>query len=321
MSQTYRDMEFKVGAFILLTLIIAVFLIFYLGYKKELFAEKVRYFVISKSGESIERGIPVRLSGFKIGQVSDVELESAGNIKIEINILKKHMHWFRLGSRLSVDREGLIGNAFLKLLPAGSDNAVLEPGAVFVLESNARSVSDLVAEAQPAVDDLKSIVANIRALTDQFVDKEGSIQQLLSNLETFSTILGSETGMMNYLLNDERQVLRIESILARTENTMANMEALTRSANALEHDVSGTVLEAQSFVAELRGLSPEIRPILENLQEVSLELKKATKDLDRFRDKGEYTLDLGTGVLRSIKGTWPISRHQELSEPATLPTP
>jgi phospholipid/cholesterol/gamma-HCH transport system substrate-binding protein len=322
MAQSFREMEFKVGLFVIITGVIMLGLILYLGYKKELFSEKVYFYVVSQSGENIERGIPIRLSGFNIGQVNIVELEDPGNIRIEIKILKKHMRWFREDSRILVDREGLIGNAYLKVLPGSKDSPLLPPGSVLRLESSARSISDLVAEAQPAMEDLKIIVSNIRFLTDQFVDKDDTAQQLLGNLERVSATLASEEGMFHYLLDDKRPVGRMDSILSDAESIMGNMELFSAKVVDLEDEISMTIREAKTFLSELTNLRRELQPTFENLHEVSKELRLASRDLERFRRQGEEALDLSADVLKRLGQTWPLTRTIIQEAPAPeLPAP
>jgi phospholipid/cholesterol/gamma-HCH transport system substrate-binding protein len=321
MAQSFREMEFKVGLFVIVTGLITIGLILYLGYKKELFSEKVYLYVVSQSGENIERGIPVRLSGFNIGQVNDVELEDPGNIRIEIKILKKHMRWFREDARIVVDREGLIGNAYLKVLPGSKSSPTLLPGSIMTLETSARSISDLVAEAQPAVEDLKIIVSNVRSLTDQLVDREGSAQRLLDNLERVSTSLSSEQGMLHYLLDDARPVGRVDSILAEAESIMANVDRFSAKGVTLEDEISATVREAKAFLSDLRELRTELQPSLENLHAVSEELRLASRDLERFRRQGEETLDLGADIFRRLGQTWPLTRTVQEAPALELPAP
>jgi phospholipid/cholesterol/gamma-HCH transport system substrate-binding protein len=322
MAQSFREMEFKVGLFVIVTGVIMVGLILYLGYKKELFSEKVYFYVVSQSGENIERGIPIRLSGFNIGQVNAVELEDPGSIRIEIKILKKHMRWFREDARILVDREGLIGNAYLKVLPGSKDSPMLQPGSVMRLESSARSISDLVAEAQPAMDDLKIIVSNIRSLTDQLVDKDDTAQRLLGNLERVSATLASEDGVFHYLLDDKRPAGRVDSILSDAESIMGNMDRFSAKAVNLEDEISMTIQEARTFLSDLTDLRKELQPTLENLHEVSKELRIASQDLDRFRRQGEEALDMGTDVLKRLGRTWPLTRSTIQEAPALeLPAP
>lgn len=62
--------EFKVGIYVIVFMAVVLSSVVYIGIKKDLFAKKVIFFVTSNTGEKIERGIPVKLSGFKIGQVT-----------------------------------------------------------------------------------------------------------------------------------------------------------------------------------------------------------------------------------------------------------
>ena len=175
MDKNFKSIEVKVGIFIALILALSIFILIYIGYKKEIFSKKISYYVISKTGENIERGIPVRLSGFKIGQVENVFLNNIDYVKVEIRILEKYQKWFRQDSRIILDQEGIIGNSYLKLIPGTEKTAQLPPGAEIFLDKVA-GLNEILVEAQPVINDLKAIVSNVRIITDQFLDKNGSMQ-------------------------------------------------------------------------------------------------------------------------------------------------
>lgn len=125
-----RTLEIKVGLFLLAVLLCLAAVVVYVGIKKDLFAERVRYMVISQTGENIEPGMPVRLSGFNVGLVTDVSLDKVDTVRVTIRVLKRHQQWFREDTRIILEQEGVIGNSFLKIIPGSETSPVLEDGAV-----------------------------------------------------------------------------------------------------------------------------------------------------------------------------------------------
>ena len=126
--------EFKVGLYVIIITSIVIFCVVYIGIKKDLFSEKIYYYVISTTGENVERGIPVRLSGFKIGQVNDVNLDRIDYVRIEIKVLEEYMPWFKQDSKIILVQGGFIGQTYLKLIPGSDESPVLSPGAIVKLD-------------------------------------------------------------------------------------------------------------------------------------------------------------------------------------------
>ena len=70
----------------------------YVAYKKGLFEKEHTYVLSSKSGENLTEGMPVVFSGFKIGRVDSLELNSDGVVVIKIKVSNRHLKWIRSDS-------------------------------------------------------------------------------------------------------------------------------------------------------------------------------------------------------------------------------
>ena len=327
MDKNFKSIEVKVGIFIALILALSIFILIYIGYKKEIFSKKISYYVISKTGENIERGIPVRLSGFKIGQVENVFLNNIDYVKVEIRILEKYQKWFRQDSRIILDQEGIIGNSYLKLIPGTEKTAQLPPGAEIFLDKVA-GLNEILVEAQPVINDLKVIVSNVRIITDQFLDKNGSMQRILSNLEQITEKLNKNRGLIYYVTEDQRPVQKLDKILSATDNLMSSIDRLLQNATMrvsdlepIEDEILGITKDARSFVQELQGIREDIFPILENVKDITIEIKRATTDLYRLRQETDYVLRVGSDLLDELGQSWLFRKKEFDYSQIELPSP
>ena len=326
MAREFKTMEFRVGVF-LITIIVAVLVIIaYVGIKKDLFADKITYYVISNTGENIERGIPVRLSGFKIGNVEKVYLDNVGYIKIELEILARYKKWFRKDSKIILDQEGIIGNSYFKLIPGTDTSPILQEKETLTL-SKIAGLSELIQEAEPVIKNLKEIVANIRGITDSILDKQGHVQSIMANTREITEQILHNKGLLYYLTRDPRPVKRIDTILARTEHAMLSMDNLLQNTTArvsdlqpIQDELVSVLQEGQLFIANIQSMRDELSPTLSNLARISENVNNATTDLVRLRRQGEYTLQLSTELLQRLKKTWPFARR-ELEHGITYPAP
>ena len=327
MDKNFKSIEVKVGIFIALILALSIFILIYIGYKKEIFSKKISYYVISKTGENIERGIPVRLSGFKIGQVENVFLNNIDYVKVEIRILEKYQKWFRQDSRIILDQEGIIGNSYLKLIPGTEKTAQLPPGAEIFLDKVA-GLNEILVEAQPVINDLKVIVSNVRIITDQFLDKNGSMQRILSNLEQITEKLNKNRGLIYYVTEDQRPVQKLDKILSATDNLMNSIDRLLQNATMrvsdlepIQDEILGITKDARSFVQELQGIRADISPILENVKDITIEIKRATTDLYRLRQETDYVLRVGSDLLDELGQSWLFRKKEFDYSQIELPSP
>ncbi|MDY7000190.1 MAG: MlaD family protein [Thermodesulfobacteriota bacterium] len=315
-----KKTEFKVGLYVIIITSIVIFCVVYIGIKKDLFSEKIYYYVISTTGENVERGIPVRLSGFKIGQVNDVNLDKIDYVKIEIKILEEYMPWFKQDSKIILVQGGFIGQTYLKLIPGSDESPVLSPGAIVKLDK-VGGLDEIIAEAKPVLDDLKVIVANVKIITEQLVDEGGPVQNIITNLEQMSNDLRSEKGLVGYLTKDPRPVQKIDSLLTHGSDLVSNATLRMEDLEPMQKELTALITEVREFVSGVQDLRTDIDPAVSNVVEITNEIKKASKDLVRLRNQGEYTIRLGNELLQRIKQIWPISRAGDSAPPPDLPAP
>jgi ABC-type transporter Mla subunit MlaD len=241
--------------------------------------------------------------------------------------LEKYQKWFRQDSRIILDQEGIIGNSYLKLIPGTEKTAQLPPGAEIFLDKVA-GLNEILVEAQPVINDLKVIVSNVRIITDQFLDENGSMQRILSNLEQITEKLNKNRGIIYYVTEDQRPVQKLDKILSATDNLMNSIDNLLQNATMrvsdlepIQDEILGITKDARSFVQELQGIRSEISPIIENVKDITVEVKKATTELYRLRQESEYVLRVGSELLEELRQSWLFRKKEFDYSQIELPSP
>jgi ABC-type transporter Mla subunit MlaD len=326
--QSKSSLDIKVGAFVLSIFFLSIVLIIYIGIKKELFAEKVHYIITSTTGEKLERGIPVKISGFKIGRVSNIYIHDINQIEIEIELLKKHMVWLREGSKVTLSEEFPIGNAYINIIPGPKDKPLLLPNSTIVLYRSEDFASTVQEEAKPLIKEIKATVSNLRKITEQILAPDGAFQQTLSHMQTFSKTIVDSEGLLSMITKDPEPARRIRSILKKSDLLIANLYEISRTAadevdkiGELQHNANVLISEVESFIGTLTEISRKLEPTVSNMNAITDEVRKATKDLVRLRSEGEYTLRLGNELLQRISEMWPISQGQKPAPENDYPMP
>jgi ABC-type transporter Mla subunit MlaD len=320
--------ELKVGLFLLAVLALAVFTVVYIGIKKELFAEKVYYFVVSATSEKVERGSPVKISGFRVGQVSDVTMHDIDYIKIELKVLKKHMVWFRKGTRVTLAGGFPFGASYVNVEPGPEEAPVLSPGATLELSREEDLLATLRAESEPVIEDVKATVANMRAISERMADPEGTLNRALANLEVLTQQMTRGQGLLSMLTLDEEPVRQIKSILGNSDQLLAGLNDLSQTVNAkvrdiepLQEQMTELLASIDAFVVQLDRIGRQLEPAVADVNAITGEVRNATTDLDRMRAQGERTLQLGGDVMQRLRKTWPLSRGDGQENTQEYPMP
>lgn len=327
MTTKQSKAELRVGIFVLTFFSLLIMTLVLIGIEKDLFAERVYFYVISNTGENVDRGIPLKLSGFRVGQVSDVDLTRVGEVVIEVEMLAKYHEWLRKDSQIILVQGGFIGNTYLQLVPGSPKSPILEEGTEITL-NRVGGLDEIIAEARPVIEDLKNIVANIEDITDQLLDVDGPVQNTLVNLNALSEDLRSDKGLVGYLTRNPAPVEKLDSLLANTDKAMLRITTLVDSTNdrvedlaPLQDEAVQLVGDVRGFVKELKAFREDLRPAVDNAVEITEDIKASTKDLDRLRTRTEYTIRLGSELLQRLNNTWPLSRPGAPAPPTEHPQP
>src|SRR3954469_13309923 len=75
----------------------------YLGWKEGLFTPVSHFHFSTASSKSLSKGMPVRLSGFRIGQVSRVELQPDRQVRVDFAVLAPYLGFVKTDSTVRLD--------------------------------------------------------------------------------------------------------------------------------------------------------------------------------------------------------------------------
>ncbi len=95
--------EFKVGLFIILTVLLILTGLGFMAYKKGIFQAEETITLSSRTGDGLTVGMPLNISGFKIGKIRDLELNDQGMVIVNQR-LKSLVYNFLESARLSSGR-------------------------------------------------------------------------------------------------------------------------------------------------------------------------------------------------------------------------
>src|SRR4030095_2191659 len=121
--------ERVVGWFVILAtaLLLAGFgyYVYHVGKRKGWFLAKVPYFTYVRSAETLQGGAPVRLMGFDVGEITEIEAESAQNswartnnynVVIQFRIKAPYYGYILSDSKVKVASADLLGKRVLEVM-------------------------------------------------------------------------------------------------------------------------------------------------------------------------------------------------------------
>lgn len=202
----FRGIEKKIGLFVLAAMAGIFAVIIAIGIRQDFFAGKTRLFFVTESARSIESGMDVKLSGFKVGQVESLELTDAAQVKVTLSILDKYMSWVKTDSTASLVAEGLIGGNVIEVKPGSEKAESLAENNRLAFEREpglSEVVADLYDEVVPLLEDLDRVVNRMDSV----------VASLPGTLDKVDSVLASANKSFESL---EKVMANDVPVLART---------------------------------------------------------------------------------------------------------
>ncbi|UXA05340.1 MCE family protein [Mycobacterium sp. SMC-2] len=244
-------------------------------------------------------GDAVQVSGFRVGQVSSVDLDG-NKVLIKFNVDKK----IRLGDRTeaAIKTKSLLGAKILEVTPRGEGRL---KGAIPVDRTTAPyQLPDALGDLTTTISGLNTSQLSdaLQTLAQTFRDTPPDLQVAVQGVARFSETLNRRDAQLRNLLANANKVTgvlseRTDQVVSLIANTNALLVQLRTESDALERlsgNISVLSKQLSGFVAENRAT---LRPALDKLNGVLTivdnhkdQVKQSLKLLEK------YAMGLGEAV-------------------------
>jgi phospholipid/cholesterol/gamma-HCH transport system substrate-binding protein len=281
-----HKIQFKVGLFIVITTLLIIAFISYVAYKKGFFANEHTYTLSSKSGENLTEGMPVVFSGFKIGRVHSLELNSDGLVIIKIKVPDRHIKWIRMDSVFVLEKP-LIGSARIYVATANLNSPSLSEGVrPQVVEAN--DINDAVKNVKPILEKITNIANNIEQLSSNLANPGGDLSKILGNARNATA--------------------QIESILKR-------VDAMALKTDDRIYGRDGVLTNITAILKELVIKLKKLDPVLDNINKISADTSDTTKDMKLLRQDIDNTVNAINGLVNDVDKLIPLKKEPRIKLP------
>jgi phospholipid/cholesterol/gamma-HCH transport system substrate-binding protein len=226
------NLEFKVGVFVLVSLVVLGWLVFRAGDFSLKPGYTVRFIFGSVGG--VESGSPVRLAGVPVGQVKVIQVtRTRGETQVEITAQIEQGVFIEEDAEVHIDTLGLLGEKYIEITPGTGGARTLVDGGVLVgrppgtFEKMTESGTRLIQKMEHMVDNINGVVADPEfktALKGTFVNandvaknlKEASedIRDASKSARIVLARLRDGEGTVGKLLKDDKIAKDLEAFVA-----------------------------------------------------------------------------------------------------------
>jgi phospholipid/cholesterol/gamma-HCH transport system substrate-binding protein len=286
----FTRLVLKVNVFLLIALVLGAAFLGMVAYKQAWFVRQSPLHFVTPNALGINKGMPVKLHGFTIGQVSELKLAEAG-VDVQLSIVSEYLRRIPQGSYARHAREaGVIGTAVIDIVP-GEGTMPLAEGAVIRFEP-ARGIAEII-------DDFR------RQAVPAFNEVKQAMSQVGRSGEDLTAILTALRVEVEQLPATHRAVRKLVE-----EATKATTE-LNQQAGAT---LAATARVAQGVDRALPALSEKLSASIESIDAAAVQLKNTGQEAQATLRSAQPLLDHSEtaareagDVLSAAKRVWPLS--------------
>ena len=257
--------EAKIGIMVSVSLIVVIAGSYYLkGFN--LFSADKKYYCYFDNIEGLTPSSSIQANGMVVGNVSDINLEEQGKIKVTLSINKK----IKLpeGTTAAVSTPDLMSTKVLKL-DLGKGTKILENEAIIESKVEMGLFNKVSAQVDPAFNSVNKIILR----------------------------LDSVMASIQHVLNPSTEK-NLENAIASMEVTMKNFAALSSSLNKESGELAGIIHHTNKITENVANNSKNIDAILGNLKTTTDKLSKA--DLEKTIVRLQTTLEQAQLLISKI---------------------
>lgn len=274
-------LQMRIGAFILIGLVVFLAIIYLLGAQARYFERKYDLTAEFTEVGGLIEGATVRLAGVQIGRVTKVELppQPGGKVRVTLTLARRFADRVRRNSEARIVTQGLLGDKLVEItigtaeappLKSGDTIATRDP---FEMQEMFSAGAETLAQVNQLAVTLRKTVDRVDRMTGEIETGKGWLHVLIyeepESLRRLNALLTSTQRLMARAESDESAVgvlLSPESGKS-VRSLLAAMDALGRAAQKPEAD--GGLLPTLLFDPKYKDILRDLQVLTHNFRDVS----------------------------------------------------
>jgi phospholipid/cholesterol/gamma-HCH transport system substrate-binding protein len=304
-----------------LAIVAAVLLTLTSAWRQGWFTPTSHVYIELDGAGGVQIGTPVRLKGFKIGEVDEINLSRSLVVRVRMRIESARMELLAANASAKFGRDSPIAGKFIEILPgevAGPRLAAEQTLPVATgsdLDEVMATVKTAVEKLTVALSKIDPILDDTRKLTGEAVAMRESVHSsltaTLANIQAMSLQFRQTSDTARTLVGN------IDSDRARVvgdvRGVLKNTEAATASANktlkVVESDLPQALEKTRELLENAKAASADVKQIL----------RESRNDIPAIVRSGRSAAQDAADITTGLKNTWPLSGGSKPPDAGALP--
>ena len=210
--QVTSSTKIRLGAFILVGILLLLAALFFIGNQKSLFDPKFQISTTFQNVSGLKVGNAVRFSGITIGNVESIRIVNDTTVKVAMTIKSEVRPFIRVDSQVGIGSEGIIGDRILTITAGSPQLETVKEGSV--LASWEPTETDAIMES------LQVTIDNTAIATDE-------LNQILFKIN-------SGQGTLGRLIQDSKMADNLDRTM---HNLQTSSDKLDQNMDAAQNNI------------------------------------------------------------------------------------
>ena len=275
-----RQEEIKAGALIVVTIVLFLTALIFVGGVNLLRKQRVTYTTYFKFAGGLEPGAFVRFGGLKVGTVQSAEIDPNDSTRIRVKLSVNSNTPIRANSRAKISTLGFLGENYVEVSPGTREAELLKPGGelpaaeIVQLSDVFNNVNNITVNANKLVNDLD----------DKFMVLANNADQLITNL---NAVVGPENRQ-----HLQAALANVDAMLAETrqplKSSLANIDTVSAKLGPTIDNANQTITETKTLATNLNGTIEENR---KEIHDALIRLRASLVEAQALMGNVQDTLD------------------------------
>jgi phospholipid/cholesterol/gamma-HCH transport system substrate-binding protein len=293
----FSRLVLKVNAFLLVALLLVGAFLGLVAYKQGWFVKQTPIRFLTANALGINKGMPVKLYGFTIGSVSEMQLADGG-VDVRLSIMSEYLPHIPYGSHARLAREaGVVGASVIEIIPSRS-GAALAPDERIAFEPT-RGISEIIddfrRQAVPAFNEIRQVMAQMRQSGED-------VSVTLAGLRREIDELPRTHRALRALLDNAAQATADVH-----RDASATLQAAQRASVGAERAAASVEQAVPVLSRDLTQTLHSLRETSDQLRKTSEEAELALRHVGPVLERSESAAREASEVFSAAKRVWPLN--------------
>jgi len=322
-----NTLETRLGIFFALALVVAVIILEMIG-AADFFKSGYEVNALFRNAQELKKGDLVKMAGVEIGRVESIDLT---NNLAQVTMKIKGKYKIKTDAKAAVKFVGLMGNNFVAIEAGSSKAPDIEGGTppptlqtieqpdisaiMTKLENVASGVQELTKSFSPEqlssllgpitdfmkqnTNNLSVTLANIRLVSDQIAQGQGTIGRLIKDDALYNSALSTvsslqlASGQAQTMLNDAQPMIRKAGAIIDRVNAGEGTVGMLIKDPTLHNQLTASMTNVQQILEKINQGQGSVGKLINDesfLKNAKLSLQKLDKATEGLEDQGPLSV-------------------------------